>query len=161
MRTPTTLLAASTLALALAGCTAAPGNDGTTEPAAREATVAPEDVDEGTPTDDGDAVEVPTESGDGDTAAEAEQTDTVAIDDFRFAPASIEVSSGTTVTFTNEDATAHTVTAGSKDDPQPEQFDERVDEKGQTIEWTFDEPGTYAYYCELHPFMEGTVTVTG
>lgn len=86
---------------------------------------------------------------------------TVEIDDFAYDPATTTVEAGTTVTWTNEDATRHTVTAGSEDAPAPDRFDEEVTEQGQTVEVTFDEPGTHAYYCELHPFMEGTIEVTG
>lgn len=85
----------------------------------------------------------------------------VEIDDFAYDPESVEVAAGTTVTWSNEDATRHTVTAGSEDAPDPEAFDLEVDEQGQTVSFTFDEPGTYAYYCVLHPFMEGTIEVTG
>lgn len=85
----------------------------------------------------------------------------VAIDTFAYAPATITVPAGTTVEWTNQDATRHTVTAGSEDDPDPDAFDLPVEEQGDVVEFTFDEPGTYAYYCVLHPFMEGTVEVTG
>lgn len=96
------------------------------------------------------------------TAAEGDTDPTeVAIDDFRFAPETVTVPVGTTVTWSNADATAHTVTAGSEDAPEPDRFDLEVDEPGQTVRTTFDEAGSYAYYCELHPFMVGTVEVSG
>lgn len=83
----------------------------------------------------------------------------VAIDDFAFRPETLTVPAGTTVTWSNEDATSHTVTAGSGDAPDPQAFDLEVDEQGQTVSFTFDQAGTYAYYCELHPFMTGTIDV--
>ncbi len=84
----------------------------------------------------------------------------VAIDDFAFSPETLSVPAGTTVTWSNEDATSHTVTAGSEDEPDPQAFDLEVDEQGQTVAFTFEDAGTYAYYCELHPFMTGTIEVT-
>lgn len=95
---------------------------------------------------------------DTDAAASGDQ---VAIDDFAFRPETLTVAVGTSVTWSNEDATSHTVTAGDEDDPDPDTFDLTVDEQGQTVEFTFDEAGSYAYYCVLHPFMTGVVEVTG
>lgn len=83
------------------------------------------------------------------------------IDDFRFRPETLEVGAGSTVTWTNEDDTAHTVTAGSEDAPEEDRFDLEVGAAGDTVSHTFDEPGSYAYFCELHPFMTGTVEVSG
>ena len=83
------------------------------------------------------------------------------IDDFAFDPDTVTVEVGTTVTWSNEDATNHTVTAGSEDEPLPDAFDLVVEEQGETVGTTFDEPGTYTYYCEVHPFMTGTIEVTG
>lgn len=91
----------------------------------------------------------------------AARADHVAIDDFAFRPATVTVPAGTTVTWSNEDATSHTVTAGDEDAPEPDTFDLTVDEQGQVVEFTFAEAGTYAYYCALHPFMTGVVEVTG
>jgi plastocyanin len=90
----------------------------------------------------------------------AAPTPTVAIATFRFAPETITVPSGTTVTWINEDATRHTVTAGTEDQTG-DLFDEEVDEVGDEVTVKFDEPGTYEYFCVLHPFMTGLVEVTG
>lgn len=95
------------------------------------------------------------------TPATAGGEATVEIDDFAYAPGTVTVEVGTTVVWSNEDATRHTVTAGTEDAPAPDDFDLEVDEQGQTVRRTFDEPGTHAYFCELHPFMTGTVEVTG
>lgn len=153
MRTTTrrTAIAAVTIGLALAAC----GTDGA-DTAGDTAATEPADVQTSEP----DAVDQATGETSED-AGPAEQTSEVDIDDFRFKPASIEVAAGTTVTWINRDATAHTVTSGSKDDPKPDEYDIRVEEKDEEITFTYDEPGTYDYYCVLHPFMEGTVTVTG
>ncbi len=95
------------------------------------------------------------------TPAAPAASDPVAIDDFRFSPDTLTVTAGTAVTWSNEDATAHTVTAGTEGEPRPAEFDLRVDAKGQTVSVTLDEPGTYAYFCRLHPFMQATIEVTG
>ena len=99
-------------------------------------------------------------AGDAPTPAAPDASTSVEIDDFAYDPETTTVAAGTTVTWSNEDATRHTVTAGSEDAPEPDRFDEEVTEQGQTVEVTFDEPGTYAYYCVVHPFMTGTVEVT-
>jgi plastocyanin len=80
--------------------------------------------------------------------------DTVAIADFNFKPADLQVAAGTTVTFSNEDGFAHTVTAKDKS------FDSGNLAEGATFEHTFEEPGTYAYLCAIHNSMTGTVTVS-
>lgn len=80
--------------------------------------------------------------------------DAVAIADFNYKPAELKVAAGTTVTFTNEDGFAHTVTAKDKS------FDSGNLDEGATFEHTFEEPGTYAYLCAIHNSMTGTVTVS-
>ncbi len=144
----TALLTAAVLGLGLAGCADDAGD--------ASGTAAQPTADQ--PTTDQPAPDQPTST---DTSAPAASGATVEIDDFGYDPATTTVEAGTTVTWTNEDATAHTVTAGSEDAPEPDRFDEEVTEQGQTIEVTFDEPGTQAYYCTIHPFMQGTIEVTG
>ena len=78
------------------------------------------------------------------------------IKNFAFAPAALTVKAGTTVTWTNQDADAHTVT--SKDGGGP--LASAALNTGQTYSYTFAKPGTYAYLCTIHPFMTATVTVT-
>jgi plastocyanin len=95
--------------------------------------------------DDGDATEAPTAAAGGDA---------VAITDFNYDPDELEVAAGTTVTFTNEDGFAHTVTAKDKS------FDSGNLDEGATFEHTFEEPGTYAYLCAIHNSMTGSVTVS-
>jgi plastocyanin len=70
-----------------------------------------------------------------------------------FAPSTMTITAGETVTFTNDDDDAHTVTATDGT------FDSKgLDTKGR---WrhTFVKPGTYTYFCQLHPFMKGTIVV--
>ena len=80
----------------------------------------------------------------------------VAIVDFGFEPAEIEVPTGTTVTWTNEGAVIHTTTDKARD----KAWDSKVMETGDTFSYTFTEAGTYEYWCALHPNMLGTVVVT-
>ena len=77
----------------------------------------------------------------------------VAIVDFAFQPASISVARGTTVTWTNTGATAHTVTA---DDAS---FDSGNVDVGKTFTTTANTAGTIAYHCTIHPQMKATIVV--
>ncbi|HET7469502.1 MAG TPA: cupredoxin domain-containing protein [Gemmatimonadales bacterium] len=81
--------------------------------------------------------------------------DAVSIQNFAFVPPNLSVVSGTTVTWTNQDAVQHTV---SSDDGHS--FDSSAFGHGQTFQFTAGAPGTYTYTCRIHPFMHGTVTVT-
>jgi plastocyanin len=77
----------------------------------------------------------------------------VTISDFQFAPASITIDVGDTVTWTNDGPTAHSATADDGD------FDTGIFEAGQSRSETFDQAGTFAYFCTPHPNMRGTITV--
>ena len=79
---------------------------------------------------------------------------TVDISMFAFRPANVTVAAGTTVAFTNTDTTEHTATA----DIGPT-FDTGAIQHNQTKTITFTKPGTYAYKCDFHPFMKGTIVV--
>jgi len=81
--------------------------------------------------------------------------DAVAIENFAFVPPNLSVVSGTTVTWTNDDAVQHTVSA---DDGHS--FDSSAFGHGQAFRFTAGAPGTYTYTCRIHPFMHGTLTVT-
>jgi len=80
---------------------------------------------------------------------------TVRIAGFAFAPGSSSVKVGDSVKWTNQDGATHTVTA---DDGA---FDSGNLAGGKSFSFTFDEAGTYAYHCNIHQSMTGTVTVTG
>ena len=80
--------------------------------------------------------------------------DRVAIEGVQFRPAELTVPAGTEVTWTNDDPTAHTVTA---DD---DGFDSGVLDPGQTFSWTFETTGTVTYFCAIHPDMRGSITVS-
>jgi len=79
-----------------------------------------------------------------------------------FVPTEITVPAGSTVTWTNDDSTIHTVVEGSAQGGSGETpaFDSSIIANGATWEHTFDTAGEFDYYCSLHPFMTGKVTVT-
>jgi len=79
-------------------------------------------------------------------------------DDTCFIPSTIEVAPGTTVTWENNDIVPHTVTSGAAGSPTGE-FDSGLSPAGATFEHTFEEVGTYPYFCLVHPWMAGSVTV--
>jgi plastocyanin len=70
-----------------------------------------------------------------------------------FSPASITVTKGTTVTWTNNDDLSHTVTSDTGI------FNSGVLNTGQTFRFTFNNIGTFNYHCSIHPFMVGKVIV--
>ncbi len=78
----------------------------------------------------------------------------VSIENFAFVAPSLEITAGTTVTWTNNDTAAHTATA---DDGS---FDTGNLDPGASGSVTFDTPGTYTYKCAYHPNMTGTIVVT-
>jgi len=114
------------LAIALAACSAAPASATTQPPAvAGSTTVAPP------------------------------MTAAVSMTGIKFVPDALTVTVGTTVTWTNDDTVAHTVTA---DDGS---FDSGMIAPGGTFSFTFNTAGTYPYKCTVHlPDMIGTITVT-
>lgn len=78
----------------------------------------------------------------------------VSIVDLAFEPATLSVEPGTTVTWTNSGVAPHTATA------EDGSFDSGTLESGSRFEQTFADPGTYAYICQIHPDMTGTIEVT-
>ena len=78
-----------------------------------------------------------------------------------FEPGTLSVSKGTTVTWTNDDSTLHTVTSGSPESGKSgAEFDSSYLAAGKTFQHQFSTSGTFDYYCTLHPFMLGKVAVT-
>ena len=77
----------------------------------------------------------------------------VKIDNFSFSPATLEIKAGTTVTWTNADDIPHTVVSNDK------VFKSKVLDTDQKFSFTFDKPGTYPYFCSLHPKMTAKVVV--
>jgi plastocyanin len=78
----------------------------------------------------------------------------VTITGYSFQPATLYVRRGTTVTWTNQDSQVHTVTSDNNT------FHSATLGQGQSYSYTFNSNGTYAYHCQIHPGMYGTVVVT-
>jgi plastocyanin len=77
----------------------------------------------------------------------------VHIKDFKYAPTPIKIHVGDTVAFINDDDEAHTVTASDKS------FDSEGLDSNKTWKHTFTKAGTFAYFCELHPYMKASIVV--
>ena len=72
----------------------------------------------------------------------------------------INVATGTTVEWKNNDKVSHTVTSGSPSDNQTGTiFDSSLIASGKDFSFTFNNPGTYNYFCQVHPWMTGQVIV--
>ena len=82
---------------------------------------------------------------------------TVVIKNFAFDPSSLTVKSGTVVTWTNQDGAPHTI---ASDTGSPVGFTSDSISSGASYSFTFTQPGTYTYYCSIHPTMKGTIIVT-
>jgi amicyanin len=77
----------------------------------------------------------------------------VKIDNFSFGPATLTVTAGATVTWTNRDDIPHTVVSGDK------AFKSKALDTDEKFSFTFAKPGTYSYFCSIHPKMTGKVVV--
>src|SRR5271157_3986817 len=77
----------------------------------------------------------------------------VKIDNFSFTPATITIPVGTTVRWTNHDDIPHTVVSDDK------AFKSKVLDTDEQFTYTFTKPGTYSYFCSIHPRMTGKVVV--
>jgi plastocyanin len=125
-------------ALALASCGG--GGDSTSTEAEEAVATAPNPEAESSPAE--------TEAG-----GKLERSPKVEIVNFAYSPDPVRVQAGGKVIWQNMDSAPHTATA---DDGS---FDTGTLEKGKLKSETFKEPGTYTYYCEIHPTMHGTVEV--
>jgi plastocyanin len=76
-----------------------------------------------------------------------------------YQPNPVQVSTGATVTWTNDDAQPHTATSGENATPDGT-FDSGIMAPAATFEHTFAAAGEYPYFCILHPNMVGTVSVS-
>ncbi|MGH2615561.1 MAG: cupredoxin domain-containing protein, partial [Thermomicrobiales bacterium] len=79
----------------------------------------------------------------------------VSIANLAFSPVTVTVPTGATVTWTNDDAVPHTVTSIDGF------FDSGIFDPGATFSFAFNQPGSFAYTCQLHPQMQGTVIAEG
>jgi len=77
----------------------------------------------------------------------------VTIDNFSFTPKEITVAKGTTVTWVNHDDVPHTVVNGDK------VFRSKALDTDDQFSFTFNEAGTFSYFCSVHPMMTGRVVV--
>lgn len=104
-------------------------------------------------------------------AAESRPVD-VTVEHVAFAPDVLEIDAGTKVRWTNRDAeVVHTATSGVPGDkgvpgldngtpPAPDgTFDGEMDGVDASFSFTFEEPGTYAYFCRVHQSMTGEIVV--
>jgi plastocyanin len=78
----------------------------------------------------------------------------VTIDNFFFTPATLTVKAGTTVTWTNKDDIPHGIGATNNGFPKSKALD-----TDDSYSFTFTTPGTYQYFCYLHPKMVGSIVV--
>jgi plastocyanin len=142
------LLALLALTTALAGCTSPSATPhvatATPSPAA---SVAPTAAASATP------MATPTVSPTATPAASpAPATAAVTIRDFTFTPSVVHIAAGGSVTWTNQDGTAHTVKFSNSESSALG--------NGATYTKKFDTPGKYDYNCGIHPSMTGTVEVS-
>ncbi len=86
-------------------------------------------------------------------APAAASTTTVQLRDDAYSPSTVTIHAGDTVVFVNNDDDAHTVTATDGS------FDSKGLDTHERWSHTFTKAGTYPYFCQLHPFMKGTVIV--
>jgi plastocyanin len=88
----------------------------------------------------------------GGVAADPPVTE-VKIDNFTMSPQTVTVMAGATVRWTNGDDIPHTVVSEDRT------FKSHVMDTDQQFSFTFEKPGTYKYFCSIHPHMTGTVIV--
>ena len=84
----------------------------------------------------------------------ANQASAVSIDNFTFGPQTLTVKAGTTVTWTNKGDIPHGIASDNNAFAKSKALD-----TDDSYSFTFTTPGTYQYFCYVHPFMKGTVVV--
>lgn len=82
----------------------------------------------------------------------------VFIQGMAFSPANKTIAVGTTIKWTNYDGYAHTVTSGTPGTPSGLFDSDNIGANG-TFSYTFDQEGTFNYFCKIHNSMRGTITV--
>jgi plastocyanin len=87
------------------------------------------------------------------TQQPAAATAEVRVDNFSFGPGTLTVAAGTTVTWTNRDDIPHTVVSTDG------VFKSKVLDTDEKFSYTFTKPGTFPYFCSIHPKMTGNVAV--
>jgi plastocyanin len=86
--------------------------------------------------------------------AQSPATTAISIDNFTFTPATVTVKAGTTVTWTNKDDIPHGIAATGNAFARSKALD-----TDDSYAFTFTTPGTYQYFCYIHPHMTGTIVV--
>jgi plastocyanin len=86
--------------------------------------------------------------------AQTAATAAVGIDNFTFNPQTVTVKAGTTVTWTNKDDIPHGIAATNNAFKRSQALD-----TGDSFSFTFTTPGTYQYFCYIHPHMTGSIVV--
>ena len=79
---------------------------------------------------------------------------------FDFKLRSLTVAQGSIVRWVNQDPFPHTVTSGTPEEPS-ELWDSGQIATGEGFAHTFEQAGTFQFYCAIHPYMKATVTVAG
>ncbi len=87
-------------------------------------------------------------------AQNAASAGVVSIDNFTFTPQTVTVKAGTTVTWTNKDDIPHGIASDNNVFPRSKALD-----TDDSFSFTFTTPGTYKYFCYVHPHMTGTIVV--
>jgi amicyanin len=87
------------------------------------------------------------------SAESAPSAATIQIDNFSFTPAEVRVKAGTAITWTNRDDIPHTVVSAD------EAFKSKALDTDDKFTATLTRPGTYSYFCSIHPKMQGKIVV--
>jgi plastocyanin len=86
-------------------------------------------------------------------AADSTPATDVVIDNFSFTPATLTIPAGTRVTWTNHDDIPHNIVHTDL------KFKSKALDTNESFSYDFSEPGTYEYFCSLHPKMKATIVV--
>jgi plastocyanin len=87
-------------------------------------------------------------------AQSAASANGISIDNFTFNPPTVTVKAGTTVTWTNKDDIPHGIASANNAFTRSKALD-----TDDSFSFTFTTPGTYQYFCYIHPHMTGTIVV--
>ncbi len=110
------------------------------------------------------------DSGSTPAAGGAEAGTEVALRNIMFQPGDVTISTGEAITWNNEDDVDHTVTSGvpqeqgvpgvsDNTEAQPDGTFDQMLSSGDDFSFTFEEAGTYDYFCGIHPGMTASITV--
>ena len=80
-----------------------------------------------------------------------DNTNAINIENFSFNPATLTVKKGAAITWTNNDSAPHKIKSAA--------FNSEILDKGQNFSFTFNQAGTFNYFCSIHPAMTGQIIV--